>query len=124
MEREPAIMACIPIPSNNSVIKPDNYITKPICLVDNALFPISGLTIVSDPQSALKIGFELAGDLGKLSSSYPGMSAFTHVDSVLDLRHLWVASLELKFGANGHVSLGRNCTCPQLTFLDVEHDSL
>ena len=59
---------------------------------------------MSYPQSALKIGFELAGDLGKLSSSYPRMAAFTHVESVLDLRHLWVASLEHKFGPNSVVS--------------------
>ena len=59
-------------------------------------------------QSALKVGFELTGDLGKLASSYPSIAAFARVEHVLDLRHLWVASLEARPGANPSVRGSRD----------------
>lgn len=42
--------------------------------------------------AVLKLGFEVAGDLSKLSGSWPGLSCFRQVDGVLDLRPLWVAT--------------------------------
>lgn len=39
----------------------------------------------------LKVGFEVAGDLGKLASSWPAVGAFRVVAGVLDLRPMWVA---------------------------------
>jgi hypothetical protein len=41
--------------------------------------------------AVLKLGVEVSGDLAKLAGSWPGVSGWQHVHSVLDLRPLWVA---------------------------------
>lgn len=42
-------------------------------------------------SSVLKLGFEVSGDISKLAGSWPAMSCFRQVVSVLDLRPVWVA---------------------------------
>jgi hypothetical protein len=42
-------------------------------------------------DATLVLGFEAAGDLSKLASSWPAVAAFKRVERVLDLRALWVA---------------------------------
>lgn len=40
---------------------------------------------------ALKLGFEVSGDISKLAGSWPAVSCFRQVVDVLDLRPIWVA---------------------------------
>lgn len=55
-------------------------------------------------QDTLKVGFELTGDLGKLAASYPALTAFQRVESVLELRYMWVAHLQSRPGTSATVS--------------------
>ncbi|MEW5315938.1 MAG: hypothetical protein WDW38_007334 [Sanguina aurantia] len=48
------------------------------------------LASVLGTPSVLKLGFELLGDVRKLSSSYPSLGCFQNVSGMLDLKDLWV----------------------------------
>eukprot|EP00798_Chlamydomonas_sp_ICE-L_P015012 gene15012-21080_t len=53
--------------------------------LDACLLPVFG------SQAVLKLGFEILGDLSTLAASYPAVKAFKRVNSVLDLKELWIA---------------------------------
>eukprot|EP00798_Chlamydomonas_sp_ICE-L_P015011 gene15011-21079_t len=53
--------------------------------LDACLLPVFG------SQEVLKLGFEISGDLSTLAASYPAVKAFKCVNSVLDLKELWIA---------------------------------
>jgi hypothetical protein len=53
--------------------------------LDSCLGPL-----FADPD-VLKLGFEVAGDLNKLCTSWPRVDAFKLVAGVLDLKPLWIA---------------------------------
>lgn len=83
------------LPSNaaGSSLNTNTAFFNPVLL--SASFPL---------QDTLKVGFELTGDLGKLAASYPALTAFQRVESVLELRYMWVAHLQSRPGTSATVS--------------------
>jgi len=57
-------------------------------------------------DAALVLGFEAAGDLAKLASSWPEIAAFRRVTRVLDVRALWVEYVTVLRGAGGGIGMG------------------
>lgn len=79
--------ACIQVASHKTVVLFD---LLTLCQHHAAALDACLSPLLSD-GALLKLGFEVAGDLSKLASSWPSVPAFRVVAGVLDLRPLFVA---------------------------------
>jgi len=74
-----------------------------------------GLALLMESDDIAIVGFEIAGDLKKLASSYPRMQAFKAVNRIVELQRMWrpaaarKSSKQMSFGLSklSEVVLGR-----------------